>query len=717
MNNITCVHTPNPRTPAKRQRLSLSIALAAAGSLACIHSPSWAQATEQDADTKRDPRLETVVVSGTQTSEAEQAKTRLQQVAGTVSVVDNKALERTKASTAEEVLAYQPGVYAAATSGTGANKISIRGSGLNTFYQGYVLGIKFLYDGIPITGPGGTHEDLLSVAGLNYTEVLNGGNAFAYNAVSLGGAVNFVTHTGYSAPGHYARFEVGSYGYRRAQLSTGGVVGDSDYYVSILRNERDGFQDDTPNKGRDLIANFGHRFNENLETRLLLRYREEQLLNGSTLTRAQIKDDPSQNNVLSGRKKAGTTLLASNTTWHLDDSSRLELGLGVNDYPLDNGWHYAVAPQDWRSTDTNLTLRYLRSGDRLFGKPSDTTLSFSDTRLVFGDVKAYDQGTKDLRQWTDYSGSRDTVFSLGNELQLQDDFWLSSGLALINVDRRARIKYSRFANTSQFPDHYSYNDWEAAPRLGFRYQLKPELQVFGNVSRAIDAPVTWQMGSTGTPYIRPLDTQKGTSVELGIRGSSGIFDGSLTLYRSWISDELLTVVIQQATATQDQLTANSNASDTIHQGLEAALQARLWQSEQGHRLTLRQAYTFNDFYYEDDDEFGSNELPSLPRHLYQAELQFDHARGFYASLNLRSASSYYVDYANTLGAPSYTVWGAKLGYEPPSKRWNLFLDLRNLTDEKYATAANTAYDLKGADSANFYPGDRFSTVAGIAVHF
>src|SRR5690606_3445875 len=260
-------------------------------------------------------RLDTVVVQGARQSEAQKARAKVEQVAGTASVVDNKEVEKGRAANAEDVLAFQPGVYAQATSGTGANKISIRGSGLNTFYQGYALGIKYLYDGLPITGPGGTQEDLLNMAAVNYTEVLNGANAFNYSALSLGGAINVVTHTGYSSPGHYLRVEGGSFGYRKQQLSTGGVVGDTDYYVSVLRNERDGFQDHTPNKGKDFIGNFGHRFSPQLETRLHIRYREEQLQNGATLTRAQLKDDPTQNPVRSGRKKNGTTLIGSRTTY------------------------------------------------------------------------------------------------------------------------------------------------------------------------------------------------------------------------------------------------------------------------------------------------------------------------------------------------------------------------------------------------------------------
>ncbi|MCO7515967.1 TonB-dependent receptor [Pseudomonas guariconensis] len=663
--------------------------------------------------------LQTVTVTGAAASGAQQDQKRLQNVAGNTAVVDNRQVEQGRAANAEDVLALQPGVFAQGTSGTAANKISIRGSGLNTFYQGYVLGTKFLFDGLPITGPGGTQEDFLDMQAVDHTEVLYGANAFEYGALSLGGAINMVSKTGRTDPGNYARFEVGSYGYRKQQLATGGVVGDSDYYINVLHNERDGYQDHASNEGRGIAANFGHVFSPKLETRVFFKYREEQLVNGNTLTRQQLKHDPRSNLVPTGRRKDGTTFIGNKTTYTFDDGNTLEVGASYNNYPLLNGWRYAVAPQDWRSKDINLTLRYLRTGDRFLGLPSDSSIIFSNTRAYLADVKSHSRATGAKIQETNYTGSRDTVLTFANELQLTDDLWLSSGLSFINIRRKAEIEGTTLttANPSDFPTRVEYVENDLAPRLGLRYQLNPDFQVFGNVSRSIDPPVTWQLGSTSNPFLYDVRPQKATTFEVGIRGSHGIFDGSLTLYRSWVKEELLTVVVRQASATQDQLTATSNASPTIHQGIEAGLNALLWAGTNGDTLDLRQAYTLNDFHYRNDDTFGDNELPSLPRQVYQAELAYRQASGFYASLNLRTATRYYIDYANTWHAPSYVLWGAKVGYQAPSKKWEVFADLRNITDERYASAANTAYDANGRDSANFYPGDAFSVTTGVAVRF
>lgn len=690
-----------------------AIVLAMAGQL---HAEEVAASLPADAKVGT---LDALTVTAERKPEQQEARQKLDKVAGNTAVVDNEQVERGRASSAEDVLAFQPGVFAQSTSGNGAAKISIRGSGLNTFYGGYVLGTKFLYDGLPITGPGGTQEDLLSIAGVNYTEVLYGANAFQYAATTLGGAINFVTHTGYTSPGSYLRLEGGSYGYSKQQVSNGGVAGNFDWYVSLLHNQRDGYQDNTDNSGRELVANFGYRFSPRLDTRLLVRYREEQLINGGTLTLAQINSGSRANPVPYGRKKKGTSLVGSKTTYVFDDDARLELGVDVNNYPLVNSWRYSTTPNLWRSTDLNTTLRYLRNGDTLFGRPLDTSVTWSDTRLLFGDARTYDRDSWRFLKHVRYTGSRDTVLALGGELQLDPALWLSAGVSLINIDRDVRVVYSTTPNTSVFPDRYALNSWYAAPRLGLRYQLTPGAQLFGNLSRSIDPPITWQIsgGGVATPYARPLVPQKATTAEFGVRGSHGIFDGSLTVYRSWIRDELLTVVIQQATATTDAVTANSNAEPTVHQGIEAALTAKLWQGERGDGLSLRQAYTLNDFHYRHDGTFGDNQLPGLPRQVYQAELQYSHGSGFYAQLNTRAASSYYVDYANTFKAPGYALLGAKFGYGLPSECWSAWVDLRNLTDKHYATATSTAYNLNGRDSNVFYVGDGFSVFGGVSYRF
>lgn len=693
-----------------------------AGALvACIGTAG--QVHGESAVKDSEPRLDTVVVEGEKKTEVQKAKAKVEEVAGGASVVDNAEVERGRASTLEDVLAFQPGVIAQAGGGNDAIKISIRGSGANASPGYFREGVKFLFDGLALTGPGGTPYELLEMSGVNYTEVLRGANAFEYGALSLGGAINMATHTGYSSPGNYVRLEAGSFGWRKQQVSTGGVVGNADYYVSLANSEREGFQDYTFNKAKGVVSNFGYRFSPKLDTRLIVRYREQYHENASTLTRAQLEDDPTQANPTTVAQrgdstKNGSIWVGSKTTYTLDDDSQVEVGLVYHNYRQILGKKSPVIPNHWQWRDLNTSLRYLRS-DELFGRQSNTTLSFSNTLHDRAEVQTYNGVTRALQKDTNYSGSFDTVFSAGNELEVSNGLWLSSGLSLVNIRRDVDVDFSDRPNTTPYPQHYKYDNWSLAPRLGLRYYLTPDIQLFTNISRSIDPPSAWSISPSGPTnnFTKTLVEQKANTFEVGVRGSHGIFSGSLALYRSWVHNELLNVEIVPATGTTPALTSTSNASPTIHQGVEAGLDTELWQSVDGEVLTLRQSYTFNDFYYRNDDYFDANELPGLPRHIYQAELQYQHPSGFYAGLSVNSASSSAVDYANSFYAPSYTIFGAKLGYEAPSKAWQVFLDLKNLTDEEYVSTVSPLYDVKGVDSRGLYVGDGFGAFTGVAFRF
>jgi len=129
-------------------------------------------ALADDASPNGERRLGTVTVQAAQQSEVQAAKAKLDEVAGGTSLVTQAEVEKGRSATLEDTLAYQPGVYAQAAGGNDAIKISIRGSGANTSPGYFREGTKFLFDGLALTGAGGTPYELLDTQGLNYTEVL-----------------------------------------------------------------------------------------------------------------------------------------------------------------------------------------------------------------------------------------------------------------------------------------------------------------------------------------------------------------------------------------------------------------------------------------------------------------------------------------------------------------------------------------------------------------
>lgn len=666
--------------------------------------------------------LGTVTVQAAKQSEVQQAASALAEVPGGTSVVDSEEVAKGRTATLQDTLGYQPGVFVQSTGGNDAAKISIRGSGANTSPGYFREGIKFLFDGLPLTGPGGTPYEFLNASGVNYTEILRGANAFQYGALTLGGAVNFVNHSGYSAPGLRVRAEAGSYHYQKQSISYGGVEGDLDYYLQADNYRNEGFRDYSLSKSSGIVANAGYRFSPKLETRLLLRYRDETHNDPSATTLNAALHHPRRASATAersgaGARRPGSIWVGSKTTYTFDDDARLTFGLSYHDYRHTNSPRSPSNPSYWDWHDLGLLLGYDRV-DYLFGHESRSNIAFTSTQHLRGGVNSANDDKLSLKQ-VNYKDSFDRVIALGNDINLVDNLWLTSGVSFINVRRKINIDHAVNPNTTTFPQHVDYDNWSVAPRIGLRYEFSPNLQVFTNFSRSIDPPASWEYSGSGPtlPYIRPLVEQKANTFEVGIKGSHGIFDGSLALYRSWIHDELLNVQIIPATSSSAAVTGAFNASPTIHQGVEAGLNTRLWENPQGDLVRWRQVYTYNDFYYRHDDTFGDNQLPGVPKHIYQGELQYQDHSGWYSGINVQSASRTAVDYANSLYAPSYTIWGANLGYEAPKGNWKVSLDLKNLANKAYVTAITPVYNARGQDTASFWPGDGIGAYVGVEFRY
>ena len=637
---------------------------------------------------------------------AQEAAARLAQVPGGTNVVDMRRPLQGRVASNQDVLAYQPGVYAQSAGNEGV-KISIRGSGINRAPGAHASGLYTMLDGLPLTGPGGTPYELLEPLWVDHVEVLRGANGFDRGALALGGAIDYVSHTGYDAPLLQVRYATGSHGYQQRQVSSGQVLGDFDYYVSLTDSNADGYQDHTRSQSKGLIGNFGYRFNPNLETRFYLRYRETDNDLAGRVTKRSIEHDPRAANPAyvsrdDRRKQPGSTFVGNKTTYYLDDDSSIQAGLVYHDYPMD----LREGPNRLKVaySDVSGTLDYKRR-DSLWGLESRSTLGLRVTkhlpndgasefvRIPTGNTANYAPGTR-IRNFT-YQGS-DTVLHVGNDLEIADDLWLTTGLAAIYTRRESAVTYPEGGGKT------SLGDWDYAPRLGLRYQLNPDLQLFANLSRSVEAPHPWSLiysanqrfpagsgvatGAQRDPV--KLRNQTATTLELGGRGDSSLGQWSLAWYYAQVRHELLSVLPDANATTPYEL----NASPTVHQGVEASLQSELWSRPGVGRLSLRQAYTFSDFHCRDDQRFADNRLPGLPMHYYQGELRYDWPLGFFAAVNTQLVSKVAVDYANSYYADPYALFGATLGYNAPKNDWQTWVDVRNLTDKRYAATVTPGYD-------------------------
>ncbi|WP_313245340.1 TonB-dependent receptor family protein [Stenotrophomonas rhizophila] len=697
-----------------------ALSLLAAALLSCLAATDIAHAAPAPQATTLD------AVNVTAASDTEQARAALKRVPGASNVVDLTKADG-RLSTSADVLAYQPGISAQSPGNEGA-KVSIRGSGINRGPGAHASGIAVSLDGLPLNGPGGTPYELLEPLWLSRAEVLRGANGFERGALALGGAINYVSRSGRDSAGLELQYEAGSRGYHKRSIGYGGVSGDVDYYLTYTDTESDGYQRHAASDGKGAMANLGWQITPTLETRFFVRYRETNHETPGRLTRDQIRNNPRAANpanlaIDARRPQPGSTWIGNMTTWQIDEASSLQAGLVYHKYPMD--LNESLYRQQLDYSNLNATVDY-RHRHLLLGRPSVTTLGVRVTHDLDADVRetlrfasnGYAAGTH-TRDFSHHG--TDSTLHIGNDLALTDALHLQTGLALINTRRDVQVTWPAT------PERLREHQWDYAPRLGFTWQQTPQLQWFGNLSRSVEPAHPWSMMWGSNQYFAAgngastgrqrapveLDNQTATTLELGARGDSALGRWELTGYYARLNHELLTVEVQPV---PNLFVAENNASPTVHRGLEAGLDSTLWQGRDG-RLSLRQAYTFSDFRYRDDALFGSNRLPGLPRHYYQAELRYDHPTGFYAALNTEYASAMFVDYANSVRADSHAIVGSRVGFDAPSGRWQAWAEMRNIGDRHYAATVTPGYNDAGKDVARSTPGEGRGVYAGLRWRF
>lgn len=625
----------------------------------------------------------------------EAARERIDMTPGGAGVVDAEEYKTGRTSTVQDTLGLAPGVFIQSRIPGGAEaRLSIRGSGIQRTF--HLRGIKLMQDGVPLNQADGAADfQALEPLAARYVEIFRGANALASGSTTLGGSVNYVSYTGYDAAPLQLRAEAGSYGYLRGQIS-GGVVHDKiDGYASASHFTLDGFQDHSQQQEAKLFANLGLRLNEQLETRFyVLDVNSDSELPGA-LTKAQLEANPRQANPanVAGNQKRDFDLdrVSNRTTYSFGDA-RIEVGTWIAHKRL---FHPIFQVLDIVSDDYGMDLRFVSEAP-LLGRRNLLTVGFSPALTNQTDNRfANVGGTRGART----AASDQTAQNL--DLYFEDQHYVGERDALIvgaQASRSSRKYEDRFLANG---DNSFDTDYEAiSPKLGWRHEFSPQVQVFANASRSFEPPSFGELA--GGPGITQVSAQKAETLEIGSRGTLTDMTWDAALYYAKVKDELLGL----NDANGNPL-GTVNAPHTLHVGAEFGITKRV------NNIELRAAYLWSDFRFDGDPVYGNNTLPGIPQHFFKGEALYRFANGFYVGPTAEwSPRRYPVDMANTLYADSYAIFGLKLGSQSKTGlSW--FVEGRNLSNQKYAATTNVIANARGADSAQFNPGEGRGVYAGI----
>jgi iron complex outermembrane receptor protein len=238
------------------------------------------------------------------------------------------------------------------------------------------------------------------------------------------------------------------------------------------------------------------------------------------------------------------------------------------------------------------------------------------------------------------------------------------------------------------------------------------IQVYANATRSVEPPHYGALVQSPFPGFVPVQAQKAWTGEIGTRGRKDALTWDITFYHSSVQNELLSF-----RAVTGFPAAFFNAGDTIHQGIEASLDWDLGAGWLNVPLRLRQTYAWSDFRFDRDPVYGNNRMPVVPEHQYRASLKYQHESGVFIEPGLDwRIKSVFVDYANRMKAPGYVLFNVNTGYEI-GNGMTLFLDARNLADERYTAEFGAVTDALVATTDVFFPGESRSVFAGIAYRF
>ena len=574
---------------------------------------------------------------------------------------------RDQRTTVKDMLDYVPGVWAQPKWGEDS-RLSIRGSGLSRNFHGRALAALH-----------GRHSDqhrrrLFRFAGdrsdrLSLCRGLRAPTRCRYGANSLGGAINFVTPSGRNASPFAARADVGSFGYRRLQASSGGAVGPFDYFVTGSWQEQDGFREHSNGTLIRGFANFGYQITPNIETRFYFNGNNiEQRIPGTVTkyVRAERAADAGRRQRRSTTGSATSIRTASPTRPRSSfDDTTVEVGA----FNVDRHLMHPIF--QW--------LDYTYDDYGGFGRVvDDRTIGGFRNRLVAGvNILNGDDRQQAIRQSA--AATKGKLLSSSNDRSkntsvLCREFVLlpaeCGGGRRHAVSERQPRTHRPVPVERQSVGRNQFQSLESEIRLavGSRSDRRRSSPTSRAAPRCrASARASRRSVRRAEPPNIPFTADPGAARHdlrnRHARQAAGLSPGTSrsTAPRSRNELQCLYSVFGNCNVT--------NADRTIHQGVEIGIGAAILKSMFVHganpdKLWLQLAYTYNDFFFDNDPMFGNNQLPGAPPQYSRAELLYKHPTGWFFGPNIEWVpQGYFVDSANTLTIDPYVLWGMKAGFD------------------------------------------------------
>ncbi len=596
-----------------------------------------------------------IVITPTRTEQPENRSS------ATVYVVTRSEIEASNATTTSQLLRGIPGIQIVDLFGNGTDaSVSIRGFGSTANANTLVL----------VNGRRLNHSDIASPdlhhvfpKDIERIEVLVGSAGSLYGDQAVGGVVNIITR-GTEQNRHQVSARVGSFDYRGIQFNSSRRLSDElSYRFSAESFETDHYRDHNAEENTNFSGLLDYVAVDDYRVFIEVQEIRDELELPGALLESEFEEDPQQVN--SG--------FASDFIDEDTSVTRLGYERGIS------GHRFSIDATE-RETDADI-----RQSNRDFPSPETGFIKREN-----GSLNPKLSGTLDFALGTQYVVGIDLeetdfdleipfesmfgpgVSSTSNEqktesLYLQVNPKVTESLQLTFGARRSSVE-NNMANGFAFPAGIEVDDDATVAELGLAYRIDEQTRLTLRRDENFRFAKVDELASN-----QDLETQTGTSVEIGldlVRGEQRLI---VSLYRLDLDDEI------EFDPTVGLFGNNVNLEDTRRDGLTLS-----WVGQVRTSLVLRTDIGLVDASFE-SGQLEGKQVSGVSDEV--ARLRVDYRGNDYLTtfLEWQYSSPRYAqgDNANEFGKrDSITVINAGIGYE--YKAWQVRFRVNNLADEKYA---------------------------------
>lgn len=615
--------------------------------------------------------------------------------------------------TLRESMESLPGIVLRQANGPRDFSISIRGSGVKTTFA--VRDVKMYEDGfIQTQSDGLSRLDIHDPWFMRSVEVTRGASSSLYDNYALGGMVHFRTRRGSDINGAEAFFSGGSYGYQKYAFAVGQQYQNLDVSLFGSTVIEDGFIRHSSYDTQTMNFNFRFKIDDkqNFYFKAITNWLNAKV--PTRLTLAQFASDPRQAGgtsaandavLLAQRRLDRRTIIGGMYEREIDANTVLTMEF---DYDVKD------INQTFTQISDNINPNYkhytdLRHEGRLGEMPLRSYVGFFVNQMEQEGATYANLGDFFGTRGTLAQNQRGTIRNIGGrfreELTFVPKWTLAAGLGFEQSQVSVQtIQYNNAGAVTGRPSaDRSFTNWAPEvsltwkPADGFRHWARAStgyaIPGFGNLTTN---PFS---GLAGTNF--DLKPQKNLNIEIGTESRlHRTLTVQLTGFWVLFKNEIITQVVSNTGGT-----ASINADSSEYRGIELFYDWRPWD---GWRFSG--AYTHIDTRYINfNDRFlvggtpttfsrDGKAVPNVPTDVLNFKEEYEHASGWGGWLETSYWNSYFLNNANTVGAPAYWLLNANVHktITVPNNRWfrfaKLYLQLDNLLDKTYVASGNVVAD-------------------------